>query len=351
MPSIVLIALVSREARAETPPDLRFFADQLRLAEQRQSAVIEGPRGISADLPPWLFFTPELHAVLSPPFWGDQAARVSRASNPKFADPLAPMVDFHSQLKAAGIALWVVPVPAKVVVYREQLSGLVPGVNPKSRIDLSHLKFYEHLRQAGLNVIDLTDAFRQAASVPGKQGPLYCRTDSHWSGQGVQLAARNLAGGVRTAPWYAALPRQKFLTAPHSVEITGDLAVLQNEQKAVREKLALTRVFQMIDGQERAPVDDPASPVLLIGDSHTLIFHDPALFAEGCGLADHLAEQLGVQVDVIGVRGSGANAARLNWRRRTAPLTGKRLVIWCFSMREFTENSDGWRLIPMTKRE
>ena len=339
------------ELRGQTQPDRGPFAERLRLAEERQSAVIEGRPGTAGGSPAWLFFTPELHAVLSAPFWGDQAAQVSRASNPKFADPLAPILDFHSQLKGAGIELWLVPVPAKVAVYPERLSEAAADGNSKARIDQSHVKFYERLRQAGVTVVDLTDQFRQAASESGEPAPVYCLTDSHWSGRGVQVAAKTLASQVRTAAWYAPLPRQKFQTAPQSIEITGDLATLQNEKTPVRETLALTRVFQLIDGEQRTPADDSASPILLMGDSHTLIFHDPTLFAEGCGLADHLAEQLGLRMDVIGVRGSGANAARLNWRRRTAPLAGKRLVIWCFSMREFTENSDGWRVIPITKRE
>jgi alginate O-acetyltransferase complex protein AlgJ len=159
------------------------------------------------------------------------------------------------------------------------------------------------------------------------------------------VGGRSSTGGGDVCP-----AKTKFQTEPYATEITGDLAKLLNEKNPVREKLALTRVFHTVEGKSLTVADDPQSPILLLGDSHTLIFHDPTLYAEGCGLADHLAEQLGIFLDVIGVRGSGANAARLNWRRRAEPLAGKKLVIWCFSMREFTENTDGWRVIPMTKR-
>lgn len=40
-------------------------------------------------------------------------------------------------------------------------------------------------------------------------------------------------------------------------------------------------------GGQLAPIEpDRESPVLLMGDSHTLVFHDPALYARGAGLPD-----------------------------------------------------------------
>ncbi len=330
--------------------------DKLKAAEEKQQPVIQG--GLNPESKrPWLFFTAELRSAFSGPFWGDKAAAASRSSNPKFADPLPPIRDFHKQLKQAGIELWIVPVPAKVAVYPRQCAPKLPPMplgtpdpgRTKSRIDQSHADFYKLLGNEGITVIDLTDEFR------GPQGdvnnlPRFCLTDSHWSGAGVRLAATTIGGKVKKADWYLTIPKLKFQTEPLSVEITGDLATLFNEKNPPREKLDLTRVFQMVDGKPVSVADDPNSPILLLGDSHTLVFHDPTMYAEGCGLADHLAEQLGFAMDVIGVRGSGANAARLNWRRREDPLIGKKLVIWCFSMREFTENTDGWRAIPIAKR-
>jgi len=48
-------------------------------------------------------------------------------------------------------------------------------------------------------------------------------------------------------------------------------------------------------------------------------------------------------VDVIGVRGSGATPARINIYRRSKQekdfLKKKKIFIWCFAAREFTEAS------------
>jgi alginate O-acetyltransferase complex protein AlgJ len=64
-----------------------------------------------------------------------------------------------------------------------------------------------------------------------------------------------------------------------------------------------------------------------------------------------LAFELGFQVDVLAVPGGGANGTRLNLSRkvRAEPeyLDGKRVVIWCFSARAFTNTPEGWIPIPL----
>ena len=55
----------------------------------------------------------------------------------------------------------------------------------------------------------------------------------------------------------------------------------------------------------------------------------------------------------VGVRGSGATPARIELYRRGQAdpeyLKNKKLVIWCFSAREFTENQ-GWRKVPVARK-
>ena len=96
---------------------------------------------------------------------------------------------------------------------------------------------------------------------------------------------------------------------------------------------------------------DPESPIVLLGDSHALVFHaGEDMHAVGAGLVDQIAFELGVPVELVAVRGSGATPARLNLMRRAQGTENywerKRLVIWSFSAREFTE-SDGWQNVPI----
>ena len=96
---------------------------------------------------------------------------------------------------------------------------------------------------------------------------------------------------------------------------------------------------------------DPNSPILLMGDSHTLVFHD--FLAERAGLLDQLALEIGIAPYLIGTRGSGATPVRLSLYRRSLKdqgfLAKKKLVIWCFTAREFTEASQGWQKLPVAK--
>jgi len=57
---------------------------------------------------------------------------------------------------------------------------------------------------------------------------------------------------------------------------------------------------------------------------------------------------LGFPTDVVGVRGSGATPSRLALFRRRDSLKGKRVVVWCLSVREFTEGQ-GWREVPVIR--
>ena len=96
---------------------------------------------------------------------------------------------------------------------------------------------------------------------------------------------------------------------------------------------------------------DQDSPILLMGDSHTLVFHAGGdMHAVGAGLFDELSHRLKTRLDLIGVRGSGATPSRVNLLRKNRAKPGylvkKKLVIWCLSAREFTE-SDGWRKVPL----
>lgn len=316
------------------------LAKQAAAAEKDSRSAIQAADG-------WMFFVPELRALSVGPFWGEQAIRVSRSTKAEYADPLPAIVDFHSQLRKAGIELIVMPVPAKAAVYPDAISSTIPKADAGRlpRIDRAHQEFYGLLKQQGVVVIDLLPLYLKHRNDAG--GPLYCKTDSHWSGRGVALAAQAVHDEIKARTWVKELAKPQFKSESRDVTLTGDLARMLNEQAPTRETLPLTFIGTGADLTPLPPARE--SPVLLMGDSHTLIFHDPALVARGAGLPDHLAQQLGIAVDLIGVRGSGATTTRIELLRRKDNLAGKKLVIWCFSVREFTESTTGWRKVPVIR--
>jgi alginate O-acetyltransferase complex protein AlgJ len=318
------------------------------LSAEAASAEKEG-RGAIAGADGWLFFVAELRAMTIGPFWGERARGVSRASNPQNADPLPAIVDFNDQLKRAGIELLIVPVPAKAAIYPDAISKRIkaPAERTAARLDPNHERFYRLLGERGVAVLDLTARYIHERDRPG--AALYCQTDSHWSARGIELAAQAIAKQVRDRPWMKAMAKTGYTSESQTVEITGDLARMLDEAKPQREKLSVTVVATKNEGQ-LSPVE-PArdSPILLMGDSHTLVFHDPELYARGAGLPDHLALCLGFAVDLVGIRGSAATTTRIELLRRRDNLEGKKLVVWCFSFREFTESTAGWRLVPVIR--
>lgn len=309
----------------------------------------------------WWFLAAELRHLGAGPFWGEAAAKASRAAKPDEADPLPAIVDLKRQLDAAGVELLVVPVPAKAAIYPDALSDRVTaaaGAAPP-RADAADQAFLQVLSGAGVKAVDLAPEF--LANRFHKDGPLFCKTDSHWSGNGCVVAARQIAAQVRDRPWLAAAAKMQVASQWRTVEIAGDLVSGAGKEgpagasgkSAPPERVPIRFVGEKTGEDPELIPPNRASPILLLGDSSNLVFHAGGdMHAVGAGLPDQLALELGLAVDLVAVRGSGATAARMNLARRCLAdpnyLKGKRLVIWCFAAREFTE-ADGWRKVTLTK--
>ena len=204
-----------------------------RDAEARSALAVAGRDG-------WLYLAAELRHLGAGRFWGAEAARASRASDPDWADPLPAIADFHDQLTERGVRLLVVPVPPKAVIYPEGLPDGegAPGGAPAGRLDADLQSFYGQLRFKGIQVLDLTPVFLKHRARPG--GALYCRQDSHWSGTACALAASEI--GMELFATFDGRPRQAFTGDWEQVEIAGDLWTSLDEPRPERERLRLRRV-------------------------------------------------------------------------------------------------------------
>ncbi|WP_106831682.1 alginate O-acetyltransferase AlgX-related protein [Parabacteroides pacaensis] len=275
----------------------------------------------------WCFLKSELRHLSIGEFWGEKAQKTSQAKNPEQKDPLKAIVAYQEALKKENIRLVLVPIPPKAVVYPDKLPG-----NPLSlkRYDETLQNFYKTLRAKGVDVLDLTDDLIKGRTQT--QEPLFCLGDSHLSGEGCKLVASKIAEHIRVKG------KKQYTVTPEKITMKGDLYKVAKEMP-VNEQ----RIVYRVAGDE---TKDKSSPVLLLGDSHTLVFDIGGdLFAQNAGLASLLASQLKMPVDVMGVRGSGATPARINVYRRSKQekefLKQKKVVVWCFTAREFTEAS-GW---------
>jgi hypothetical protein len=311
------------------------LAAKSRSAETERAAVIPGADG-------WFFLSSDIRFLSVGQFWGADAAKVSRAHKPESADPIPAIVDFHDQLKRRGIDLLLMPVPPKAASYPEKI---LPGVDLHGETAAPYLaRFYDELRKRDIDVVDLAPVFLQNSA--SDHGPVFCKTDTHWSGFGCVLAAQTIKNKIQEK--LAGQPRKDYAAEWREISIKGDLGDLAGSKTKIEpEKVAVRTISDKETGAAINP--DPNSPLLIIGDSHTLVFHD--FLGEKSGLLDQVAYENGFAPDLIGTRGSGATSVRVSLYRRARKdpdyLAKKKMIVWCFAAREFTESDQGWDKVPV----
>lgn len=261
----------------------------------------------------------------------------SKLASPDLAALTAPAIDvvadFANQMKAAGVTLVVMPVPPKALLAGQAL-GISPSEQEKMRAGWESIM--AELAARDVTVVDLAPDFAAAKPAP------FCRRDTHWSGHGIAAALDRLTPLLKAA----GLADDEARGAGEDwtkQTINGDLG---GDPEDIELRV------------QRLPAD-PAmmreNPVLLLGDSHVLVFHQGGdLHTTGAGLPDQIAAAFGAMPDVLGVRGSGATSSRLQLARRARSnpdyLPKKKVIVWCFAGREFTE-ADSWKKVPILARK
>ena len=265
------------------------------------------------------------------------------AKGPLTAEATAPAVKaitaYHTALAAEGVQLIVLPVPAKAEIYPDKFSAAEP---PRSLVGRQTI-LIQALEQAGVNVIDLAGAFH-AEREKHPETLLYCARDAHGSAAGVKIAADFVKTGISDQTWFKpALP----LADPVTIEITGDLMASPATATLGAEKLTVQRAAQLME-----PAAD--APAILLGDSHTLAFSggaDAGFHCQGAGLLDLLQAATGQAWMQAANAGGGTDAARMQLARKALPKPNfwknKKVVVWCFSIREITEKK--WSEVPIKK--
>lgn len=278
----------------------------------------------------WLFYQPAVDHLTGPGFLTARAKRQG--------DPVTVLTRFAEQLAARGVTLLVAPLPVKASIYPEKLADALAGAAPVR--NPSHAEFLEALRARGVAVCDVSDALFAARD---GEVPLYLARDSHWTPEGMKIAAAVLTESVRhhlsTAPARSVAWRT-LGSAP--VTRAGDLAVMLAPESAMDFGWSETVEHEAVLGPDGAPwVPDPAARVLLLGDSFVNIYDQAAMgWGSHGGLAARLALALQEPLDTITQNGDGAHATRQRLRqalqRDPGRLAGKEVVIFAFAARELS---------------
>ena len=324
MLGLFLSFIIGGSAQARSPQEVMTWM----VSATGEASVIQGKDG-------WLFLKEELLHLSIPTYFGESSA----------SDPVPAIVDFNRQLREKNIDLLLVLIPPKALIYPDMLPDSFTQEMVES-LEKPYNDLYAKLAQEGVNSLNLISKYREAR----QREQIYCKTDSHFSGQGLDVATEKIAAQITDKSWYAAIPKTEYSVADKEVTIKGDLSQMLGA--AETEKLSLGFVTDSVTG--KAVMPDPDSPLLLLGDSHTLVFSVGGdLHTKGAGLFDHLTAALGFAVDRIGVRGSGATPSRIKLFQRSrkdpAFLSNKKIIVWCLSARELT-GTGGWRKIPIEKK-
>jgi alginate O-acetyltransferase complex protein AlgJ len=297
-------------------------------ADHAATAAGQNRRVVAGEAPGWLFLAGELKHVGNSDFWARPEATPG-------GDPVAAIIAYHEALKALGVTLVVVPVPSKASIYPDKLAAaLAPDAA------LASAPFFEKLTAAGVVALDLEPVFRRERA----DQKVCCEQDSHWTPSACRLTAELISG----LPAVSALfpPQEVVPRAGEEIRITGDLVEGLGAEAPEKETLLVFKA-----AAEPVPPDD-SSPIVLLGDSHTVVFSEAGgtirNHTTGAGLRDHLQARLGLPLAVVTTAASGADGARGLLARKAAAAPDfwkdRKLVIWCFSAREFTQGR--WRTIP-----
>jgi hypothetical protein len=285
----------------------------------------------------WFFYRPGVQYLTEKPV-------VTKATSTP-AEAAGAIAAFRDQLAARGIQLLVLPVPNKESVYPEKLSRRAQGrpsaVCPQTR------ELLDRLRTNGVEVVDLFAIYQAAKGQPaaGSQA-LYLAQDTHWSPAGLDVAAQAVAQRVLARGWLAR-GQAEWFEKPAPVQRLGDvLQMLQLprlEQQTAPETIACRQVVQGAPGALYR--DDPASEVLVLGDSFLRIYEQDEPGA--AGFIAHLARELGRPLASIVSDGGASTLVRQELYRRSALLRNKKVVIWEFVERDIRFGAEGWQPVPL----
>lgn len=280
----------------------------------------------------WLFYRPDVRYLVEQP-----AQQVIEGPE----DPAAAILNFRDQLEARGIHLVVIPAPGKPSLYGGMLTRRLNGT---SKVLSPTLDLIARLRDAGVETVDLFELFSKSEAGSGQ--PYYLARDTHWLADAAEIAAVAVAARIEENGWVQQ-GVVDYGVRPMVVHRRSDIARMTHapliEASFPAEEVASRQVFEKATGAKYK--DDPASPVLVLGDSFLRMYQTDEPTA--AGFIAHLARRLRQPVASIVNDGGASTLVRQELARRPQLLRGKKVVIWEFVERDIRYGLEGWKPTPL----
>jgi len=311
----------------------------------------------------WLFYQPDIKALTGyGPLKPEPFSVMKDPELDKTRDPKDLIIEFAAQLKERGVPLLLVPLPLKPMLYSEYITG------ESDYLWITHpdaVKFYDLLREHGVDVLDLTKDFatlRQKRKhvfmrVPDKKDKeaiakaeeeakelteAFLKQDTHWTPEAMRFAAEKVSAYIKQKYPDASTPGFRNIRAVDGAkrESLGDLVKLldlKNPQDYFDKESAFLKIIS-------DNTNDKDSSLTLLGDSFLNIYDDPTLgFAYPAkpeerlraGFAQTLSLLLRKPLDVIALSGKGATGVRVSFAKKPDDeVRAKKLVVWVIASRD-----------------
>jgi alginate O-acetyltransferase complex protein AlgJ len=360
--SILLCGSCGFDTSVPKEPKTVAMPDDVVVAFEKQCRrlLAEQPGGVPGSFiarDGWVLEGNELRYGQSGAFFGKWAPKVYPEAEPGEADPFAAMLHFRDELSSRGIELVFMPIPVRPVIYPESVLELdrYDGAVPYPHVKPMQDRFMKLVRKKSIGRINLTPFF--LVNRDHSQGPLFCKSDTHWTPVGAFLAAQLAAEHIKSRKWFAEIAAHRaespnpFTAEWLTMEHLGHMYVKLRKAGQLGNLEPETLNYRRISGpgMEIAGEEDlrhPNSPVILVGDSNLLWW-----WRNAAGFPHQLAYELGFHVDSIITRGGGVNQARLSFVRevRSDPgtLEGTKTVLWVFSIRAVLGAQPSWVKTPI----
>ncbi|NWD68408.1 alginate O-acetyltransferase [Pseudomonas gingeri] len=216
----------------------------------------EGRPGVVLGRDQWLYSDEEFN-----PIAGEQQ---------NLQDNYALVEGVRQTLKAKGVKLVMAIVPAKVRLYPEHLGD----VRPASVHANLYEDFHRHVAADRILAPDLLGPLQQAKD-QGRQ--VFLRTDTHWTPDGAQIAATQLANAIEQHSPLSGTPQRFVTEAEKTEQHKGDLTLflpldplfshLMPPQEPLEKRI--THAADAQPASDDALFADNEVPVALIGTSYS----------------------------------------------------------------------------------
>lgn len=283
----------------------------------------------------WLFYQPGIRYLRMPDIREDKTKN----------DPLATIVDFRDQLQKKNIELLVMPIPGKASIHPEYLIGSsYRGLN----VNQYTKRFIDELLKKGIATLDLTSRFKTYLAHQPKER-LYLKTDTHWNGKGIKLAAQLVANTIKKKSWYRPGDQALYISQSLHLKRFGDIPLMTKIPKSQKlfkkEDLIVTQIFDTKKELYQDAEEAKDAPILIVGDSFMRIFQTDE--PESAGFIANLAHQLNLPLQSIVNDGGASTLARQALARDIEILKHKKLVIYAFAERDLRFGLKGWQKIDL----